>query len=79
MTVLKLVTAEPLADPAFSVVGVGAGEGGLEAFEQMLQAFAAGQRHGLRARATPGVDRHWHAVRDRLKQDLTSSWASHLI
>ena len=39
MTVLKAVTAEPLADPAFSVVGIGAGEGGLEAFEQMLQAL----------------------------------------
>ena len=39
MTVLKAVTAEPLADPAFSIVGIGAGEGGLEAFEQMLQAL----------------------------------------
>jgi two-component system CheB/CheR fusion protein len=39
MTVPKVVTAEPLADPALSVVGVGAGEGGLEAFEQMLQAL----------------------------------------
>lgn len=39
MTVLKVVTAEPLADPAFSVVGIGVGEGGLEAFEQMLQAL----------------------------------------
>ena len=39
MTVLKVVIAEPLADPAFSVVGVGAGEGGLEAFEQKLQAL----------------------------------------
>jgi two-component system CheB/CheR fusion protein len=39
MTVLKVVTAEPLADPALSVVGIGAGDGGLEAFEQMLQAL----------------------------------------
>jgi two-component system CheB/CheR fusion protein len=39
MTVPKVVTAEPLADPALSVVGVGTGEGGLEAFEQMLQAL----------------------------------------
>ena len=39
MTVLKAATPEPLAEPAFSVVGVGAAEGGLEAFEQLLQAL----------------------------------------
>src|SRR5262245_7423021 len=39
MTVLNAVTTEPLADPAFSVVGVGAGEGGLDAFQQLLQAL----------------------------------------
>jgi hypothetical protein len=39
MNVLKAVTAERLAEPAFSVVGVGAAEGGLDAFLQLLHAL----------------------------------------
>jgi two-component system CheB/CheR fusion protein len=37
MTVPNAVTTEPLADPDFSVVGVGVGEGGLDAFQQLLR------------------------------------------
>jgi two-component system CheB/CheR fusion protein len=39
MTVLNAATAESLADPAFPVVGVGVGEGGLDAFQQLLHAL----------------------------------------
>ena len=39
MSVPNPVAGGPLAEPAFSVVGVGVAEGGLEAFKQLLQAL----------------------------------------